>query len=162
MFSFKHRTLIVISGLIWLSVGVFLLQLGLKLLKGLLDPGAAFSPVFHSLSRYLGGYENAVVGLIALGLLVGFFKGRLILAKSVNRLVNRVRSFEEPTPITKIYNLPYYLLLVSMMFIGFAIKYFEVPSDIRGAIDVAIGAALINGAMLYFRQASTIYDTENP
>ena len=31
MFNFRHRTLIIISGLIWLAVGLFLLPLGLRL-----------------------------------------------------------------------------------------------------------------------------------
>lgn len=153
MLVFKHRTLIVLAGLVWFVIGVFLLHLGLRLLTGLLLPEAAFSSMFSSLSNMLGSFENGVIALILLGLIIGFYKGRFILAKSVSRFVDRIRSFEEPTSIVKMYSLPYFMLILCMIGLGMSIKYFQVPSDIRGLIDVAIGAALINGSMLYFRQA---------
>lgn len=153
MLVFKHRTLIVFAGLIWFVIGVFLLNLGLRLLTGLLLPEAAFSPMFSSLVNMLGTFELGVIALIVIGLFVGFYKGKFVLAKSVTRFVNRIRSFEEPTSIVKMYSLPYFLLILGMIGLGMSIKYFQVPSDIRGAIDVAIGAALINGSMFYFRQA---------
>ncbi len=153
MLHFNHRSLIIFSGAVWFVVGSFLLQLGLRLLMGTLEPEASFSSMLHFVSHRMGSIENAVILLITIGLIVGFFKGRVVLAKSVNRLVTRIRSFHEPTPIAKIYTLPYYILLASMMMIGMLIKYFQVPDDIRGTVDVAIGAALINGAMLYFRAA---------
>jgi len=139
--------------MVWFVIGVFLLQLGLRLLTGLLLPEANYSSMFSSMANMFGSYENSVIVLILAGLMIGFWKGRVVLAKSVNRVVNRIRSFEEPTSIAKMYSLPYYLLLLSMIGLGMAIKFFQVPMDIRGAIDVAIGAALINGSMLYFRQA---------
>ena len=153
MLTFKHKTLIITAGMVWFVIGVFLLQLGLRLLTGLLLPEAHYSSMFSSMANMFGSYENSVIVLILAGLMVGFWKGRVVLAKSVNRVVNRIRSFEEPTSIAKMYSLPYYLLLLSMIGLGMAIKFFQVPMDIRGAIDVAIGAALINGSMLYFRQA---------
>lgn len=139
--------------MIWFVIGVFLLQLGLRLLTGLLLPEANYSAMFSSIAGVLGSYENSVIALILVGLMIGFYKGRFILAKSVKRIVERIRSFEEPTSITKMYSLPYFLLILSMIGLGMAIKYFQVPMDIRGAVDVAIGAALINGSMQYFRQA---------
>lgn len=153
MFTFKHKNLIIIAGLVWLSAGVFLLQLGLRLLTSALSFDAEASILFHKLSRLLGSFENAVIGLIVVGLMIGFYKGRMILSKSVSRIVNRIKSLEEPAQIYKMYSLPYVILLLSMICLGMAIKYFQVPVDIRGTIDVAIGSALINGSMLYFRQA---------
>lgn len=139
--------------MIWFVIGVFLLQLGLRLLTGLLLPEAYYSSMFTFLAGTLGSYENSVIALILAGLMIGFYKGRYVLAKSVKRVVNRIRSFEEPTSITRMYSLPYILLILSMIGLGMAIKFFQVPTDIRGAVDVAIGAALINGSMQYFRQA---------
>lgn len=161
MLVFKHRTLIVLAGLVWFVIGVFLLHLGLRLLTGLLLPEAAFSSMFAHLSSMLGSYEHGVIALILIGLIVGFYKGRFVLAKSVSRFVKRIRSFEEPTSIVKMYSFPYFMLILSMIGLGMSIKYFQVPSDIRGAIDVAIGAALINGAMIYFRQARTLEATRD-
>jgi hypothetical protein len=34
-------------------------------------------------------------------------------------------------------------------------RVLSIPFDIRGGVDVAIGSALINGAMLYFRHMLT-------
>lgn len=153
MFHFNHRSLIIFSGAIWFVVGSFLLQLGLRLLMGTLEPEATFSSMLTFVSFRMGSLENAVILLITLGLIIGFFKGRFVLGKSVKRLVSRIRSFQQPTPISKIYTPAYYILLGSMMMIGMLIKYFQVPDDIRGTVDVAIGAALINGSMLYFRAA---------
>ena len=151
--TFKHKTLIITAGMVWFAAGIFLLQLGLRLLTGLIAPDASFSSLFTSLSKTLGSYENSVVALIAIGLVIGFYKGRFVLAKSAKRVIARIRTFEEPTSIARMYSLPYYLLLLAMMGLGMAIKAFNVPMDIRGTVDVAIGAALINGSMLYFRQA---------
>lgn len=89
--------------------------------------------------------------LVAVALLIGFIKGRTVLAKSANRLVARIKTFEEPTPFHKIYTPSYYLLIAVMMSIGMGMRFFHVPDDIRGFIDVAVGAALLNASMLYFR-----------
>jgi hypothetical protein len=40
-----------------------------------------------------------------------------------------------------------------MMALGLVFRFLPIPIDLRGLIDVAIGSALINGAMLYFRAA---------
>jgi len=51
------------------------------------------------------------------------------------------------------------------MGLGMGIRYFGVPVDVRGLIDVAVGSALINGAMLYFRvgvQKKIICDKASP
>lgn len=153
MFTFKHKTLIIFAGMVWLSVGVFLLQLGLRLLTSALSLDSDTSVLFNHLSSVAGSLENAVIALIMIGLLIGFYKGRMVLSRSVRRIISRIRSFEEPTHIYKMYSIPYIILLLSMVCLGMTIKYFQIPVDIRGAIDVAIGSALINGSMFYFRQA---------
>ncbi len=40
-----------------------------------------------------------------------------------------------------------------MIGLGVMIKVLDVPTDLRGWIDTAIGAALINGAVIYFQHA---------
>ncbi len=157
MFHFQHKTLIIFSGLVWLIVGCFLLPLGLTLIadgaqKEILVSSSSL-PLLQYLARGFGGMEQASVFLIAMCLGIGFFKGRYVLSKSVNRLVNRIRSFPNPTHFSKIYSPAYLLLLGSMVLLGMVIRYFHVSNDIRGAIDVIIGAALINGSLLYFRMA---------
>lgn len=72
-------------------------------------------------------------------------------SKSVQRSVSRILAFPNPTSLSKIYAPSYYLLLGSMVFLGFLVRF--TPQDVRGGVDIAVGAALIHGAMLYFRQA---------
>lgn len=150
MLKLSHASLIFISGLIWLAVGVFLLQIGLRLL---LDPSLheGSYPILEFFQSFLGkGQESAIV-LIALCLYIGFLKGKHVLGKSARKGVERIRSFSNPTGIQNIYSAKYYILLGVMIALGVSIKYLGLPNDVRGAVDVIIGAALINGAVLYFR-----------
>jgi hypothetical protein len=157
MFKASHSFLAFFSGLIWMAVGVWLLQLGLNLLMTSLSPAhvieANHYPLIKSISSFTGGWEQTVVMLIALGLLIGHFKGRYVLGKSAKKGIQRITSFPNPTSFSNIYSAKYYILLAVMIGLGISIKFFGVPKDIRGFIDVAIGAALINGAVIYFRCA---------
>lgn len=159
MLKLTHKTLIRISGAFWLFIGALLLNKGLRLLvEGARLPASELSlqPLLGLLTPWFGGSEEAAIGMICAALTVGFFKGRYVLAKSVQRTASRIRSFAEPTPLSAIYSKGYLALIASMVLIGFCIRYFQVPSDIRGVIDVAIGSALLNGAGLYFRTASRV------
>jgi hypothetical protein len=57
--------------------------------------------------------------------------------------------------MTQAYDQKYWILLCLMMMLGMMFRFLPIAVDIRGGIDVAIGSALINGAMLYFRQILT-------
>ncbi len=105
-------------------------------------------------SSVLLGREQIALGLIAVALLLGFLKGRFVLRKTVERIVKHICSFPTPVAFKNIYPKSYYLLLGSMVLLGLALKWVPIYPEIRGFIDVAIGSALINGSMLYFRQAS--------
>lgn len=157
MLSMSHKTLIIVSGLIWFGVGCFLLPLGLNFLLHVIQTSRYHTgdhyPLLNLFSSFISNIENAVVLLIALGLLIGYFKGRYILGKSAIKGVQRIRSFSDPTPLKNIYSLKYYILLFLMIGLGMSMKYLGIPADVRGVIDVAIGAALINGAMIYLRLA---------
>jgi len=126
----SRRAWISISGLIWAFVGVLLLYKGLQILGAL-------------------SYPEQATWLVAGGLLVGFIKGRFILSKTVNRITARLNSLEQPIRFVDAYPKSYWLLLSAMMGIGVLLRL--VPREVHGFIDVAVGSALINGAMLYFR-----------
>ena len=135
MINLSHRTLIVISGAVWLLIGCWLLQLGLNFIVE-------------------GGLpELAKIGIITLALLIGYLKGKKVLGKSAQKGIQRIYSLSNPASITKIYKPSYYLLLGSMVGIGFLAKF--LPLDLRGFIDTTIGAALINGSMVYFKACYT-------
>ena len=153
MLKLSHTKLIAISGVVWFCAGVSLLRLGLKFLVGEGIPEDSYRPMITGVAPLFGGAEQASVVVIAAALVIGYFKGRYALGKSVQRVVTRIRTLPNPSSIHKMYSLPYFILLSSMVGIGMLIKYFNVPLDIRGVIDVIIGSALINGASLYFKHA---------
>lgn len=157
MIKVSHATMIVLSGLIWLIVGALLLKLGLGLLVGVIQPDymvlPSHYPVITLLTPYLGSKENGVLLLIAGSLYLGYIKGRYVLGKSAHRGVARIRAFPNPTLLSNIYSAKYYILLGAMVALGMSIKFLGIPNDVRGFVDVAIGSALINGAIIYFRSA---------
>jgi hypothetical protein len=156
MFKLSHTVLIAISGLVWFGIGVFLLSLGLNLIVASTQPEFLAIekqyPVLGALEPYFG-IEQAALALIVLCLFVGYAKGRYVLGKSARRGVARLLTFPNPTSLANIYSMPYYLLIGGMIGLGMSIKYLGLPNDVRGAVDVAVGSALINGAMIYFSLA---------
>lgn len=155
--KFKHVTLIVLAGAIWLLMGIYLLNMGLHLISekaALHFYETHTSSLLGILAAYFGGIQEAAVALIASAMLIGYFKGKYVLAKTVSRMVKRIREFPEPVALRRIYGVRFYVLIAIMILLGVLIRFLGTPIDIRGAVDVVIGAALINGALLYFRHAS--------
>ncbi|WP_042280269.1 hypothetical protein [Candidatus Protochlamydia sp. R18] len=157
MLKVTHTTMVVVSGLVWLIVGCVLLPLGLNfVVESILKENLVVinRPLLDPLMKWVGGADQAVLFLIAISLWIGFIKGRFVFAKTVQNSVNRILLLPNPVSIKQIYTKKYYLLLGSMIFLGFLMKY--TPMDIRGAVDIIIGSALIQGGMLYFRKAFAI------
>lgn len=154
MWKVSHTTLIVLSGIIWLIVGCALLSLGINILieSTLQDYMASSSkPIVNFFSTFTANQESAVLILLTICLFIGYMKGRYVLGKSALKGVARILTFPNPTHIKNIYSAKYYILLSGMGLLGILVKLF--PTDIRGAVDVTIGSALINGAIIYFRSA---------
>ena len=151
----SHFTMTILSGLVWMFVGLYLLPLGLVLLMNPFHTDN-YQPLLELLAPYLGGIEQSAIALTAIGLYVGFLKGRHVLGKAARKGVERIRSMPNPADLKNIYSPRYYILLGGMILLGMSIKFFGMPSDIRGLVDVAIGSALINGSLVYFRFALLI------
>lgn len=137
MFLMKRRGWIALSGFTWFFIGAFLLYKGLHLIAEATHQG--------DLSH------QAANVFIAVGLVVGFLKGRFVLVKTVRRVVSRITSLPLPIQFKDAYSPSYWILIASMMALGMIFRFLPISTEIRGAIDVAIGSALINGALLYFR-----------
>jgi hypothetical protein len=99
-----------------------------------------------------GSLEQAVLCLICVALLVGFMKGRMVLSKAVARIAERMEVQGDRLTLKQVYDKRYYLILVLMMALGFVMRALDLPLDVRGGIDVAVGSALIHGSLLYFRR----------
>ncbi len=146
------RKWMVVSGLIWLGIGSFLMLKGLKwiTLAMLLEE---LPLLLKRLVQLAGSLQQGSLLLMCISLLLGFIKGRMILSKTVYRIVKRLQAETSPVPFSKVYDRKYYIVIALMIGLGFLLRFIPIPFDIRGAVDVTIGSALINGAMLYFRQA---------
>lgn len=143
----SHRTLLNISGIVWLAIGVMLLNLGIRFIM---------DGSFMQAENQFG----AII-LIALALITGNIKGRFVLRKAAMRSFERIKLLSNPTPLSNIYSKANYILIGLMMGIGMGMKYLGIPPDVRGFIDIAVGAALIQGALCYFNMPTTC-GSENP
>ncbi|MEI8328759.1 MAG: hypothetical protein WCG14_01985 [Chlamydiia bacterium] len=143
---------LMISFVSWISIGVFLLYKGLTILVELsyMDPSSFF---MDRLAQMAGGRQPAILVCISAAILLGFLKGRFVLSKTVLRLSNRFFAFSRPMSIKEMYPTSYLILLGSMMCFGMLMKWISIPLEVRGIVDVAVGSALINGALQYFKLA---------
>jgi hypothetical protein len=154
MLKFSHRVLIAMSGIVWLAVGFYLMPLGINFLVKSAEVGGGNLYLLNGLHDLGVSLESGALILIALGLAIGYGKSRAIFSKAVKRGVTHIRSLPEKAPITSVYTPKYLALLGFMVLLGLSMKWFSVPLDIRGLVDVAVASALINGSMMYFRHAA--------
>lgn len=152
----KHRNWIILAGVLWFTIGAMLLYKGTRFVIQAIY-GESFYP-FCADTFFDKKGENGVF-LIMSGLLIGFIKGRLVFKKTVQRMLIRLFSFPSPVSWTKAYSPAYWATLLGMMGLGFCLRYVPIPLDLRGALDIAIGSALIQGAFFYF-QATRYKRTE--
>lgn len=157
MFKLSHFGLVTLSGCIWTSIGMFLMPLGLFFLGETLSATpsevAMNYPLVSMMSGFFGGTETAAVVIIALGLFIGSAKAKYVLSKTVNKGIARILALPNPAYVTNVYGFKYLLLVAFMISLGASLRYFGVPKDVRGMVDVAVGSALITGGTSYFRAA---------
>lgn len=147
---------IILSGAMWLGIGTWLLCIGLNLLVEASQVDSFivnYYPLLDILAPVFGGLENTIIILIAAGLLIGQAKGRTALKKAAIKSIQRISQLREPLSLTQVYTPRYFALVGIMMFLGISIKFFGVPGDIRGLIDVAVGSGLITGGVFYLSHA---------
>ncbi|MEI6531305.1 MAG: hypothetical protein WCN87_00600, partial [Chlamydiota bacterium] len=152
MIKLKHKSLITIAGIVWLCIGGGLLSQGLRLIvdKAAFHEfeGRGSSSLLSFFADFSGGFQQAGMILIAIALFVGYFKSRFVLAKTVRKMVLRIRQLPEPSPVYKIYSGAFYIVIAAMMGLGILMRVTGIPTDFRGLIDVTVGSALINGSLL--------------
>ena len=145
-----HVKAIFLSGLTWLLIGAMLLFKGLRYaITSVLEMPALLS----WLSNHLGTVQNGILFIIAAGLVLGYCKGRFILIKTVRRVVRNIVLQPTPLHLRNLYTSKYLVLILSMILLGLTLRFLPIGADIRGLIDITIGSALVNGALIYFRLA---------
>ncbi len=148
----SHFKVILFSGLVWFGIGIYLLSLGMHFIVDTATGAVnSTSPLIGAFSLIAGSREQASILLIVIGLLIGYLKGRYVLSKTVQRVVQRIILLPLPMKLSKVYGVRYLALIVVMVLLGMSLKWFKLPLDMRGLVDVAIGSGLMNGALAYFR-----------
>ena len=149
----NHRGWIALSGFLWFGAGFSLLYKGIHFIAdGVRTAGTL---TFHFREAF-GSAESAGSVFIGIALIIGFLKGRFVLSKTVRRTSLRIQSLPLPISLFSVYPPAYWVLIASMIGLGLSLRFLPIPIDVRGLIDVAIGSALLNGAMLYFRAARSV------
>jgi hypothetical protein len=143
---------LILSFASWLSIGIFLLYKGLRILVDLAAMGSE-SSLMTKLGKIAGGHEQAVLCYIFIALFLGFIKGRFVLSKTVNRLTDRLFALGRNVSLSEIYPRMYFLLIGSMILLGISLKWLPIAPEVRGVVDVAVGSSLINGSLQYLRMA---------
>lgn len=150
----KHAWIIV-SGIKWFAIGVMLLLKGLRLITAAAEHSAIQAPLIKYFQTFASNRHQASLLIVCLGLFIGFIKGRTVLAKTVGRITSRINLHSGGLTLSQAYDRKYWIVIGVMMALGMTLRFLPVPADIHGGVDVAIGSALINGAMIYFRTILT-------
>ena len=158
MYKCSHFVMIVISGLIWAMVGVMLMTLGMHHLMDVFRFWdeiliSSQTSLVKTLSMVFSKPEQAMGAIVGVCLMIGYAKGHFVLSRSVKTGVQRILSQPNPSEIKNLYGKKYYFLIFGMMSLGMLLRFLNLPEDIHGAIDLAIGAALLKGALTYFKYA---------
>jgi hypothetical protein len=125
----------------------------------LIDTENRFS-ILKLMEHFVSDKVHGVILVVTKALMLGYLKGKIVLSKSVDRQINRISTLPNPASLKQIYSKGYYLLIAGMILLGISLRFLPITVDTRGAIDLCIGSALINGAMLYFRVLSQQLYTE--
>jgi hypothetical protein len=134
----SRRFHLLLAASIWTLVGA-----------GLLTMGSVFW--FHL--PYLGflDRQHLLGGAIALG--VGLIKGRLILDRTANRVIERIDTLTEPNPFKSVFQMfgaKTLALILAMMGIGIVLRVVGVSFEVRGLIYLAVGCALLWSCRRYW------------
>ena len=103
-----------------------------------------------------GGPQEAATAIIAAALFVGYLKGRFVLSKTVKRVVDGIARLSLPIHFYQVYSKKYLLLIGSMIALGVLLKFLPIFVEVRGFVDVAVGTALIQGSLHYFKSAKAL------
>ena len=150
----KRMRAIALLGISWFGVGLFLLYKGIFLLvHALTFDYMKNQVVIREMKRFVNSSEHAAIMILSFALFLGIIKGRFILGRTARRTVSRILQTPEPISLKEIFPPKYLVLVAFMISLGFFMNRSSLSFDIRGIIDVAVGSALIQGGMQYFRSA---------
>ncbi len=115
-----RRTHLLVSSLIWSSVGLLLL------VRGVLR-----SPHGEALLLFCGA------------LVIGVLKSRFMLDRVAVRILDHIDALEEPASIWRLYSVRNWLLVAAMVVIGVVLKSSSLPAILLCFIYLTVGWALL-------------------
>lgn len=151
MLLINRSTLLSMSGIIWFCIGSMLLNLGINLM---LEAAIEATPTLLPKISALMGITWVTLSLVSIALLVGYLKGKFLLIKTVKKETSRILSLPDPVKLKNLYHKNYIFLIVIMISLSLFIKISNISMTIRALIDIAIGSALLQGAIFYLRYAN--------
>jgi len=150
----KKHSLIRIAGLVWLVVGTGLISMGFRFFSVVLhDPSLVHIKKGFSFLRLMTSYpyQTVVMWLMISAFLIGYLKGRTVLKKSALRQIQRIEAITTQAKIYHLYSPGFFILVLFMIGLGISMRFLPITLEVRAFIDVAIGTALLQGALHYFR-----------
>ena len=150
----KDYQLVRVAGSLWIIISIFLLYRACVILPmayRFLDKQEVLQRV------YLINIENTsfryilYFTMIALAVLIGQIKGKKILSKLAQKQVNLLMQKNGQLSLKDLFTKRYLIILLCMMLLGKMLSFLQVPLDIRGSIDLAVGIALWIGGRYYYR-----------
>ena len=89
--------------------------------------------------------------LVALGVGLGFVKGRMVLEKSASKSVARILRRGDSKCIGGFFSWITWVFVLCMMGLGAFLRHSHLPREILGVLYTAIGAALLWGSQVFWR-----------
>ncbi|MBK8190384.1 MAG: hypothetical protein IPK79_08035 [Vampirovibrionales bacterium] len=94
---------------------------------------------------------------IALAVVIGAAKGLFVLSKTSQRNIARIQGLEGPQRASAVYALPSWILIEAMMLFSAALTWLHVPDLWRGAVNLAVGLALVASSLRYWRRVGAAH-----
>lgn len=137
-----------IAAVLWMLVGTGLFSMGL---------------VFWFHFPYLGFLDVQHLAWGAIALSIGLIKGKLILDRTANRVIERVETLQEPNPLKSVFKMfgaKTIALILAMMGIGILLRLAGVSFEVRGLIYIAVGTALLWSCRRYWLASAQFSQVE--
>lgn len=123
-------------GCLWIFAGFMLLRKGVYFLfvreEGLTDPKWGFA-------------------LIGLAIIIGFFKGRILLKKAAKRIIEKISIIQGSVSYKQALERRSLLMMAVMIGLGLTLNRLPILPWVRGLIDLTIGTALLQGSVFFFQ-----------
>jgi hypothetical protein len=133
----QPRQLMWLAFSIWITGGVFLMVRALQFWQQL-PPEAAPDP-------------GLWLGVVAASAAVGMAKGRFVLNKTSQRNIDRLRALAVAQRPYRVYSVRSWVMIALMVMISLSLTLFNAPLLWRGAVNLAVGLALVTSSLAYLR-----------